>query len=536
MHRRTCLSLMTGVLLASLVTPMPAAAASLWLTPWPPQDRQVDVGTTSVVGSLNLSVLEGSGETLTVTAVAISGPDAGDFSVAEDYCTGSHGSCWVSIAFSPTRVGVETARVDFTVQSSTAGEQSTGTPIEAIGGPIGAVCDFASFPKTSSFWDTYVGQARTPTEFERLRVANCGAADLHVNEVILGGRDTGDFVLGPNTCVGTYPATDEPWWQTCFIDITFAPQTPGEKEATVTLVSDGLAAPQVWNLRGRALGTADLGVSISATAEPDPAERGGLANYTIHVTNHGPNTAVGAYVGFWFWYPGNLEPAPADATCGPLGLGQSCIKQLGDLPSGASTQIQVSVRIGTNGIPGLIEFGALNGSQTADLVYENNVASAGLPVEDLEPPTIRFDNNAGTYGLLDFVWIPCLAEDNAGIDWSRTTCPWTTGAGYEVGIGSHTVSASAYDLAGYHAEASTTFGVVADYASVRLLTQWWVTKAGVARELLSMLDAAARAEARGNEKGEAGALADFRSLVKAQSGKAIDPTNATTLIQVSFGL
>jgi hypothetical protein len=535
--------LAAGALVLGLLFPFlaPHAVFAAWVnvTPWPPQQRQIDVGSTAVVGSIHIGILPDDGESASVTSVTLTGADASDFSTNGDQCVGSRGGCWVEVSFTPSRLGVERAVLEFSVESSTQGIQTASAPIYGIGGPIGALCGFDSFPKSTGFNDTFVGQTQTPGEFQRPFVVNCGGADLHVSDVVLGGDDAADFQLGPSTCVGTWPVTDPPGQQGCIIDIAFAPQSPGQKSATLTIVSDGLDAPQVYNLSGRARAVADLAITMQVTTDPDPAERGGLATYEITMTNLGPNTAEAAYMGWWFNYEGAFESVPADAICGPFywgGPGASCALQVGDLAVGESHTVIATVRIGESGIPGVTSATALNGSSTADLGYDNNGATAEFPVEDLEPPTIRFDGNAGTYRLTDGVYIPCIAEDNAGIDWSRTTCPWTVGAAYEFNLGVTTVSATAYDTAGYRADASTTFEVVADYASVRWLTEQWTTKASIRKELLVILATAERAQARGNAKAEASALADYRSLVKAQSGKAIDPANAAVLTRVSFGL
>ncbi len=66
------------------------------------------------------------------------------------------------------------------------------------------------------------------------------------------------------------------------------------------------------------------------------------------------------------------------------------------------------------------------------------------------------------------------------------------------------------------------------------LTKAWVGKAGVAAQLTPYLDAAARAEARRTTKADAGNLESYRTLIRAQSGKAISQDDAATLITFSY--
>ena len=528
------------VVVSSGVHPPPVAAAGLQLSPAPPIEHQVIVGSTEVLATMTLSSASPSLTSVRVTGFSFNGPDGADFSVADDYCTGVEvsSSCSFSLTFTPTRIGRATATIVATYEDPELGVVSTSAAVEGIGGPIGELCGFAAYPRTAAFQATYLGHGQRLGEFDLLRIANCGALELNVADLLLAGPDAEDFFLGPETCVGTYPVTDEPWWQSCVVDLQFVPQSPGEKVATVTVASDGIAAPHVLTVTGQALPVADLGVVIAAVAEPAPAERGGLVQYTIEVTNHGPSTAEAPFVGWWFNYPGAFETVPGDATCGPFaGIpGASCVLQLDDLGAGATSVVTASVRIGASGMPADLSASALNGSSTADFGFANNVASIGLPIADLEAPIVRFDGNANVYGILDFVWIQCVAEDAGGIDWSRTSCPSAVGPAYDFALGPQTLEATAYDLAGQRADASTTFDVRADYQAMRILTEQFVTKAGVLKDLLALLGAAARADARGNARAEAGALADYRSLLQAQSGKAVDPAAAATLSRLSAGL
>ena len=481
-----------------LASPQPAAAGAT-LGPWTPQTTQVTVGTTSVVGAVSFSNHSFySDDVLTVTGVSIDGADGADFSVNQDGCTGvSLGiwlpstSCSVTIAFSPTRLGLETATISFAYTSTRSGEGTVQGAIDAIGGPIGTLCGFEGYPRTVAYGDTHVGQTSWLGEFDRLAISNCGPVDLNVTDVALSGPDADDFVLGPDTCVGTYPATDMPFWQRCYVGLAFQPQSPGAKEATVTVHSDGANAPQVLTLTGVAIPAADLGVTLTALPDPDPAERGGLVTYTITVVNHGPSTSQQSWVAWGFSFPGTFESVPAGAMCDPFpwGPGMACRRDLADLDVGATITISATARVGTSGVPGeLVAYAQLGGSGTADLGYDNNSANVMTSVADTEPPTVRFDYNESPYGLEQWVSISCVAEDNAGIDWTRTTCPTLSGPAYAFDLGAQTFSATAYDLAGYRADLSTTLVVTTDYVSMKTLTGQWVTKPSVSKELLRLLD------------------------------------------------
>lgn len=153
---------------------------------------------------------------------------------------------------------------------------------------------------------------------------------------------------------------------------------------------------------------------------------------------------------------------------------------------------------------------------------------------DAVPPTVAYTGNAGTYAVDEQVDITCTATDNIGVVW--TDCANIDGLAWTFGLGSHPYSASATDAAGNTGYGSTTFDVIATYPSMTNLTNEWVLNAGVAKQLASILAAAARAEARGNLKAEASILGEYRALLRAQSGKAITAAHAKILADLSYGL
>jgi hypothetical protein len=541
MRRGATVVLTLALAMVSLAAPA-SVAAFVTLGPWFPAG-QVPGGSTALIGGQTFyNVWLDADDVVSVTSVSLSGTDAADFSFGADGCTGMslgaslpNSTCSVTIAFTPTRVGLETATIRYAYTSTSSGSGTIDQPIDAIGGPVGELCGFRSYPMTVAFADTFVGQSAFLGEFDRLRIVNCGTADLHVTDVVVSGADAEDFVLGPNTCTGTYPQFEG----LCYADLAFQPASPGQKEAIVTVYSDGVSAPQVLTITGFARAVADLGVSITALPNPDPAVRGGQIDYSITVTNYGPNTSEQSFVAWGFFYPGEFESVSPEASCDrfyPGSPGMGCIVWLPDvLPNGAFT-FTATARIGTSGIPAQLDaYATIGSSGTADLGYENNFMTVTNSLPDIEPPTVRFDNNQSPYSLEQWVDIPCIAEDNAGIDWSRTYCPYTSGPAYSFDL-SQTINAIAYDLVGYRADASTTLVVRPDYPSMKNLTAQWISKAGVAKSALGLLESAAKAEARGNANAEAGKLGEYRSLIQAQSGKAITVEFARILMRFSFGL
>ena len=173
-------------------------------------------------------------------------------------------------------------------------------------------------------------------------------------------------------------------------------------------------------------------------------------------------------------------------------------------------------------------------ANATDLAGNSASSSTTFKIVERIPPTISYSGNAGIYAVDSQVAITCTAADNHEVVW--TDCADITGPAWALGLGTHKYSASAEDWSGNTGSGSTSLEVIATYPSLSSLTSQWVTKKSVATELLSKLDAAARAEARGKLKAEASILGEYRSLLRAQSGKSIAKELAQILIDFSYGL
>jgi hypothetical protein len=168
---------------------------------------------------------------------------------------------------------------------------------------------------------------------------------------------------------------------------------------------------------------------------------------------------------------------------------------------------------------------------------------------DTVPPVVTVSGAASSYPVDARVAVTASAADDRDgpltptcalakegvVDPVSTSCAIDADA-WSLGTGSYTFTATATDAAGNTATTSATFDVVATYASVRNLTLAWTKKASVAKDLVSILDSAYAAEQRGQFTAEANKLKEYRTAVKAQSGKAIDADKADLLITFSHGL
>jgi hypothetical protein len=162
---------------------------------------------------------------------------------------------------------------------------------------------------------------------------------------------------------------------------------------------------------------------------------------------------------------------------------------------------------------------SVTGTATDNVGHSSSTSVDGIDI-DLTAPLVSFSGNAGTYGILDTIAITCSANDFlSGI--ARSTCPTVDAPAWQY-AGTHTLAATATDVAGNTSSATATFTVVVKADDLATLVQQLVTNAGVAGALAGMLD-------NGN-------VDAFDHLVEAQTGKSIDPGTAALLLQLAAQL
>lgn len=155
-------------------------------------------------------------------------------------------------------------------------------------------------------------------------------------------------------------------------------------------------------------------------------------------------------------------------------------------------------------------------------------------LDDRTPPTVTYSDQPPSYTVDQSVSISWTTSDSVGV--VSPPCPDVVQAAWVLGLGSHDFTCSAADAAGNQTTVTATIQITADYPSVESLTNQFVMKAGIAAQLTTYLDAASRAEARGNLRAELSNLASYRSLLKAQIGKSISADDAQRLIGFSLAL
>jgi hypothetical protein len=201
----------------------------------------LSVGQTS--SALTLTILSNGGQALSLNTLAISGANAGDFTITSDTCHVPTAlqpgkSCMVLVSFTPSAAGNRTAALTITDNASppTESAQLNGTGLT----PAPA----ATLIPDSLDFGTVTQGTSTPLN---ISLKNSGNAALHISSVAVVGADANDFSSSSPTCNAAIPANS-----TCTITVTFTPLAPGVRTSTITITDDAPNSPQTVQVQGNA--------------------------------------------------------------------------------------------------------------------------------------------------------------------------------------------------------------------------------------------------------------------------------------------
>ena len=245
-----------------------------------PAEVQFGAGTVGLTGPAQTVTLLASGTgAVSVSHVAVTGPQESDFAIASDECTGKTVSagdtCTVAVDFTPAAAGSDSASLMFTDSANTSPQS---VPLAGGSEPAVTVTSSLTFPAQP------VGVASAPLG---LSVFNTGQAPLDVASVAISGARAGAFVLSSDGCSGRVLAVGG----SCSIAVTFTPQSGGSDSATLTVTDDAPGSPQSVALAGSA-SPSTVTVTPAQLAFGDTAGGSTSAPQTVTVTDTGPGTAA----------------------------------------------------------------------------------------------------------------------------------------------------------------------------------------------------------------------------------------------------
>jgi hypothetical protein len=242
------------------------------------------IGTTSRPQTVTLT--NTGNTTLTVSSIAISGANAGDFAETST-CSAPlapGATCQVSVTFTPTAAGNPSAVVSVT-------DNGPGSPqTVALSGSTPPAPAPILAPLSVVFPNQYVGTSGLP---QTVTVTNTGSATLTITTVTANPADFG--VL--SNCTNPVPINSS-----CTIGVFFDPTASGTRTGTLTITDNAGNSPQTVTLTGSGQDFSMApGSASSATVSP-----GQTASYSIAIAPAGGFTQSVAL---------SCGGAPAQSTC-----------------------------------------------------------------------------------------------------------------------------------------------------------------------------------------------------------------------------
>lgn len=224
------------------------------------------VGTTSA--SQTITLTDESGTALSITSIAVTGTNSGDFAQTNTCGTGVAGkaSCTISVTFTPTASGTRTASISVT-------DNGGGSPqtVTLTGTATGGVATVS--PTSLTFPVQVLGTSSTP---QTVTLTNTSSAAMTITSVAITGANLKDYSQ-TNNC-GTSLAGNS----SCTINVTFKPTSANTRTAALTITDGASNSPQTVSLTGTC-----TAVSLSPTSLTFAAQTVGTtsAPQTITLTN-----------------------------------------------------------------------------------------------------------------------------------------------------------------------------------------------------------------------------------------------------------
>ena len=202
-------------------------------------------------GAQSVTLTYGGKATLSITNLAVTGTNAGDF-VQNNNCASSvaaGANCTINVTFAPSASGARTASLNIA-------DNAPGSPQSVSLSGTGTATAANLSPTSLTFASQAVG---TTSAAEAITLTNSGNAALTISSIALTGANPGDFTQ--NTACGNSVAAGA----NCAITVTFTPSASGAATASLSVADNVSGSPQTVSLSGTGKSTAAV-VSLSATS------------------------------------------------------------------------------------------------------------------------------------------------------------------------------------------------------------------------------------------------------------------------------
>lgn len=306
------------------------------------------VGTTSA--SQTVTVFNNGSAALTISSVATTGADAGNFAIiqggsapcvaAGNVAAGK--SCTVMIAFTPASVGAKNATLNLSDNASGTPQMValTGTGVSSSITLSATSLNFGSQP------------AGTASAAQPVTLSNTGNVPLGIVGISMTGLNSADFIE-TNNCPPSLGLNSS-----CHIMVQFDPAAPGATNRVASLnIADNVAgSPQVVSLAGTAVVAA---VSLSPTTVNFGSQVVGVAGSSVAVTLTNTGTAALTVSNATVSDTADFAPPINDCT---------------GIPPGGTCKIQVSFSPAAPGSGA--QCGSTTGMKTANLILTDNTTTS----------------------------------------------------------------------------------------------------------------------------------------------------------------
>src|ERR1700722_15852748 len=255
---------------------------------------------------------------LTVMNLTLAGSDASQFnppSGCDSSSIAGGASCTINVVFAPQGTGPYQAEIDIIDNS---GGLTAAKQVIALSGTGIAASPIANLsPASLTFGTLAVGATSGP---QAITLRNLGSAALTLSQVTFTGTDAASFAVAPTgtTCpVGSTVAIGA----NCLMQIAFAPQTSGAKNATVNFIDNASGSPQSISLAGTAIAPA---LQISSASLTFAAQSVGTASPSQTITLSSTGTSSATINGITIT-GANANDFSENGNCSSvLGAGASC--------------------------------------------------------------------------------------------------------------------------------------------------------------------------------------------------------------------
>lgn len=236
------------------------SSGSVAISPTSLSFGSVNVGSTSAIDTETLT--NGTGSSITINNIAVTGADPGDFLISSKTCGSSlaaSGSCSVSLDFKPGAGGSRTATltVSDTASNSPQTVALSGTGNTTSGGSV------TVSPTALGFAATAVASTSTA---QSTNLTNGTGSSITISSIAIGGANPGDFAISGKTCGASLAPS-----ATCSASVVFKPTVTGPRTATLSFADSGSGSPQTVALSG----------TVSAAFEIEPTNPTVVVNNTL---------------------------------------------------------------------------------------------------------------------------------------------------------------------------------------------------------------------------------------------------------------